>query len=217
MQLSVLLEVIIFALIAFVIISKMLDILGNVNENEVKDSKSFFGEAAKSIRTVSSLKLKTSEKLRVINNLAKKIQVNAEHYKDFVLADGSVPAIKIIDSLEALTLKLPNFDIENFMENVTKALYLSNESIRSNKLEILQYIVDKRFISKMKEGKHESLHNLELSLLSTKICDVYSFGNNMFIKVLFEMSHNVKEEWAFSKNLLETNAVWYICSIDSVA
>jgi predicted lipid-binding transport protein (Tim44 family) len=217
MQLSALLEVIIFALIAFVIISKMLNILGDVNEEDVKSSKSFFGEAINPIKTVTGSRLKSSEKLKIVNGLAKKIQASAERYKDFVLTDGSTPAIKIIDGLEALSVKMPSFDIAKFIENATKALYMSNESIRSSKFEVLNYIVDKRFISKIKSSQHESLRNLDLNLLSAKVCEVYSFGNNMFIKVLFEMSNNIKEEWAFSKNLLETNPVWYICSIDSVS
>ena len=74
-----------------------------------------------------------------------------------------------------------------------------------------------RFLNQLKTCQHESLRNAEAKFISAKICEIYSFGNNVFIKILFEMTNDVKEEWAFSKNVLDQNRVWYICSINSVS
>jgi hypothetical protein len=73
------------------------------------------------------------------------------------------------------------------------------------------------FLNQLKTCQHESLRNAEAKFISAKICEIYSFGNNVFIKILFEMTNDVKEEWAFSKNVLDQNRVWYICSINSVS
>ena len=61
-----------------------------------------------------------------------------------------------------------------------------------------------------------NLNNYNLSILSAKICEVYSFGNSVFIKVLFELTDDHKEEWVFIKNLLDSSPAWYISSINTV-
>jgi predicted lipid-binding transport protein (Tim44 family) len=217
MQFSALLEIIIFGLIAFVIISKMLDMLGNVNEDDTINSKSIFGESSKSASSSSDLGLKTRAKLKFISTLAKKIQVDTEKYKGFILDDESSSMLKTISDLEDLIAKMPKFDLANFIENATKAFHITNEALRTNNLRVLSYMVDKRFLNQLKTCQHESLRNAEAKFISAKICEIYSFGNNVFIKILFEMTNDVKEEWAFSKNVLDQNRVWYICSINSVS
>ena len=56
--------------------------------------------------------------------------------------------------------------------------------------------------------------------LEAKISDIYTFGNNVFIKVLFSGKNIVtkikdfQEEWTFSKSLIQAGPDWFLTNIE---
>jgi predicted lipid-binding transport protein (Tim44 family) len=58
------------------------------------------------------------------------------------------------------------------------------------------------------------------SKLGAKISEVYSFANNIFMKVLFtgkqttDKMDSFKEEWTFSRSLIFKEVNWFLTNVD---
>ena len=60
----------------------------------------------------------------------------------------------------------------------------------------------------------------EKNNLTAQISEIYMFGNNIFVKVLFAGKNitnkivDMHEEWTFTKSTLNSGSEWYLTNID---
>ncbi len=218
MQSSVFLEVIVFGLIAFVLITKLINMLGEVDEDDPMKSKSFFGEPARHTEVKNVKEASGNNNSNLVQSLIKKAKNNldVEQYKNLITANDDNSKLQLINELKLLGVKISKFDPVKFLDNAQKAFQLTVDAVKNKIAEDLGYLVDKRFLGEIENAKHESLIAPNLTIVSAKISEVYSFGNSVFIKVLFELGGGHQEEWVFIKNLLDLSPAWYISSISTI-
>ena len=207
-----LLELIIFAGIAFFIINKLISTLGSASSDDPAKSKGFFGENLG--KTLKDVTYTGSASVLKPNFL----KVNKPDLKDLVLSENKEAVEK---GLQEVLNKIPSFDIGRFASGAKSAFQMIIEAALQNDDQQLEELVDKRYIDNFKSiavnyGKlTENAHKL-----SVQVSEVYMFGNNIFIKVLLlgnnitDKIKDLHEEWTFSKSALNSEPAWYLTNID---
>ncbi len=206
-----LLELIIFAGIAFFVINKLLSTLGSTAEDDPA-KKSNFGEPV-SLKDVTPKKAKkTAAILRPA--FAKKSKLDL---KGLIVVENKND---IESGIVDLTDKLPNFNPAHFLK-VSKVAFKMIIEAGSDSDSDLDELVDKRYLESFKAmaGSYGE-YNSDASKLSALISEVYTFGNNVFVKVLFSgqnITNKIKElheEWTFTKSTLSDGPAWHLTNID---
>ena len=207
-----LLELLIFAAIAFFVISKLISTLGSTSGDEPTKRGSYFGENT-NLKDVTN----TTPQPSIIERafLSSK-PTNREPLNGLIVEDNKEAIAK---GLAEVLIRLPQFNASNFLRNAKNAFKVIIESGLANKEE-LSTLVDKRYLEQFKSivanyGKLISFPNLEAT-----ISEIYMFGNNIFIKILFtgrnvsSAIENLKEEWTFTRSLIQSTPDWYLTNID---
>ncbi len=190
-------ELLIFAVIAFFLVNKLFSILGTTDENE---KPSFFGESF-SMKDVT-------QKLTVLD----KINLDQKHL-DIIEQSNKQ---EILEKLPIINSKLKNFDIAKFVNGAISAFSLLTSSEAKNNEELLQNMVDKRFKDQFC-NLSDKYSSQNLVNPTAKIRDLYLFGNNVFIKILFSTDSNLfREVWTFTKNKNDTTQHWFLSNIEIV-
>ena len=204
-----LIELAIFGIIAFLIINKLLSSLGSTREDDPANKQSFFGENGQ----IKDVTAKTSVKDVVpSNNDRMKASL-----KDFILKGQEK---EIQQGLEEALEKLPNFNIKNFISGAKTAFKMILTAADKNNEEELKELVDKRYLNQFLQIASSYVGNNLNDSVQAQISEIYTFGNNVFIKILFIGTNILKnnelfqEEWTFSKNSLESSPNWYLNNID---
>ena len=206
-----LLELIIYAAIALFVINKLIATLGVTSEDDPSKSKSFFGERS-IIKDVTPI----NKKANILRpNFVKKAKVNL---KGLIVSEHES---EIETGLIEVIRKLPSFNLEKFINGAKSAFkMIINASINNNEAE-LGKLVDKRYIEQFKTIAldYDGYDTADFEL-NAQISEIYTFGNNIFIKILFagkNITNKVKElheEWTFTKSVLNTTPEWYLTNID---
>lgn len=196
-------ELLFFAIIAFLIINKLISILGGTSEGGLF-GKSFFGEPAG---------------LKDVTNTAKKEQSKLRYdLKDCIIFDNYE---LIVTNLRKIEERIPNFKIERFIAQSKIAFGLIIEASVEKNLEDIKKLVDERFIEQLNSISTNYSKIDNIANLSAKVFDIYTFGNTVFIKVLFTGKNilsnitNLNEIWTFSKSFMNRNPGWYLVNIES--
>lgn len=207
-----LIELIIFAGIAFFIINKLIATLGSTSEDDPARSKTFFGEK-KGMKDVTATSTKGAGILRPNFGIKKKINL-----KGLIVTENE---LEIKEGLQDVMKKSPSFNITNFIKGAKGAFKMIIESSTKENDESLEELVDKRYIEHFKSialsyGKYTGTQ----TSLNAHISEIYMFGNNIFIKILFagkNITDKVKElheEWTFTKSALSSGPEWQLTNID---
>ena len=212
---SALLEIVIFAVIAFALVTKLLDMLGSTSDDESGNFKSFFGEKSSGVKDVTDTK-NSQETQGFINSVVNSVRKSTKNYDDVVADDTPGEKARIIKDLGKLVDKMSSFDPVKFLQGAKSAFSMTVTAFTTKDLIALEYLIDKRFLSDLQKSQYPSFTD-GASLTDAKICEAYSFGNSIFIKVRFALSSKETEEWVFTKSLLDTNtSAWQISSINVV-
>lgn len=189
-------ELLIFAAIAFFLINKLISILGSTNEND-ELNKSFFGEPF-GMKDVT-------QKFTIL----KKIGNNDNN--DII---DEANKRQILEKLPIINTKLQNFDLVKFVKGSVSAFsMLTSKSAKGDK-DLLENLVDKRFIEEF-YSKVEKYYDYNTTSIDAKVTDLYLFGNNVFIKVLFtDSTKKIMEIWTFTKNSNDSNRNWFLSNIE---
>ncbi len=209
-----LIELMIFAGIAFFVINKLIATLGSTSEDDPARKKTFFGEG-KRMKDVTETSKKGQGILRPNFKTKKKIDL-----KGLVITENEE---KIMESIQDVMNKFPSFNINNFIRSAKIAFKMIIESGIEENDESLKELIDKRYIEHFKSvassyGKYIGAKNS----LSAHVSEIYMFGNNIFVKILFagkNITNKVKElheEWTFTKSVLLLSAApeWQLTNID---
>lgn len=199
-------ELLIFAVIAFFLINKLLSVLGTTNTDENYE-KSYFGEKSnmKDITTHNEVLTTIDPTQENINNLIITTNTNS-----------------IMQNYLVLKNKIPDFDLPQFINNTKAVFKMLIDATKENNTETINHLVDKRYIKQSAEilAKYGTYN--DKGELDTKVSELYMFGNNVFIKVLFLGKNivsnfpSISEEWTFSRNTNTNSRTWYLSNIESV-
>jgi predicted lipid-binding transport protein (Tim44 family) len=198
-----LIELIIFAGIAILIIGKLFSNLGSYDEDDPV-RKNYFGENGVKIKEVSPL----SQKAKQVIELSKYLSNND------VLDSSNITKIK--DGISQIEHKMGvSLDLQNFVKKSKIAFEFILDSLKSDDHNALVGLVDKRFTTRLQNEKY-IYANLEYKEnIKTIISDAYSFGNNCFIKVRLSNSNtSFNEEWVFTKSTQDNTKIWYLSNIE---
>ncbi|MCC8483945.1 MAG: hypothetical protein LN561_05320 [Rickettsia endosymbiont of Labidopullus appendiculatus] len=211
-------ELLIFAGVAFFIINRLIATLGSTSdEDPAKRKSSFFGETG--IRDVTcTARADTSGifKKNLPQTMVKPAPINPMEFDGLIVDENSVA---IIAGIAAISAKLPSFQARKFLYSAKAAFELIIEASNDDDIEDLLTLVDKRYIQEFhifSETYGEFVHG---SVLDTKISEAYTFANNIFIKVLFTGENitskikNMQEEWTFSRSLVSKNTDWFLTNV----
>ena len=207
-----LIELVIFAAIAFFVISKLISVLGSTSDDDPARGKSFFGESG-SMKDVTST---TKEGASILKpNFFKK--------KKYDLKGMIVPENEddIIEGLSDVAQKMPAFNPSNFIKGAIVAFKMLIEAGFEKDQDVFEELVDKRYLEHFSNissnyGKYTAKEND----LDGKISEIYTFGNNVFVKMIFagkNITSKVQEfheEWTFTKSVLSTGPAWQLSNID---
>lgn len=204
-----LIELIIFAGIAFFIINKLISTLGTTYEDD-PTKKSFFGERT-SLKDVTA----TGKESNILKpNFSRKSSIDL---KNLVVKEQEVT---VKQGLTEVMNKVPSFDINKFLKGAKPAFSMIIDAVNNNDEETIDELVDRRYIEQLKNivsnyGQITSLDSVQL-----QISEVYMFGNNIFIKILFtgddvlSKHKNLHDEWTFTKSIISSSPNWYLSNID---
>ena len=195
-------ELFIFAAIAFFIISKLISILGT------SDDDSRYGEPG-GLKDVTHSTKDSPERVKIA-----KIFKSASGFNTDILANpkdrGLASAVQEIED------RIEKFKPELFVKNSIKAFSMIMDAAASKNLEMIEELVDKRYIERFLENsnKYEKL-NISGNI-DAKISDVTFFGNNVMIRVIFSLA-SFKEEWTFLRNTNQENSIWYLSNVEEAS
>lgn len=215
-----LLELIFFAGIAFFIINKLIATLGSTHEDDPTRNNSYFGENT-GLKDVTGTATNSSMNNNAIS--AKKTKsvsvVDISNIEDTIVIENKE---SIVAQLVILKERVGNFELKHFVACAKAAFKIMIESA-TNSDNTLDELVDKRYIDQFISAatKYGDISNIDN--LDAKISEIYMFGNNAFIKVIFTGKNvvtnivNLVEEWTFSRNTTAKTSNWYLNNIDRVS
>ena len=193
-------EIIILAVIAFLIISKFLSVLGTTDEDDPAKNKagSFFGEPT-GLKDVTGTVVPSDDR----SGQSKVIPLRA----NVVFSTDS----KINDIVRQIVEKMPDFNHEKFLKGAQSACKMIIDAVSKNDEQALSALVDKRFMSEItKKADHYSQVSNDIKVSYE---DAYSFGNSIYIKVVVT-GKKLKEFWVFTRNLQQVGQDWHLSNIE---
>ena len=206
-----LIELIIFAAIALFLVNKLMSILGTTNEEKTQNKHSFFGEQP-SLKDVTAT---AKQEANVIHTRFSTKKSNSK-FHDIIL-EGHEKEVK--QGLESTLEKIPSFNLRSFVNSAEIVFNMLIKAAQDGDQQSIEELVDKRYIEEFTKNAEKYQQYKLNSKVHTKISEVYTFGNSVFVKVLFiamskTNSSNLHEEWTFSKNSNDTTPNWYLNNID---
>lgn len=204
-------ELLVFAVIAFFIINKLIATLGVTSDDDPAKNKTYFGEAVIKDVTYTA---------NTQNNLRKKNEPTAKELKileELIVAQNLTP---IVDGMEMLKQRLPSFQPINFINNAKAAFQMIIEAAFHNRQDELVQLIDKRFLDNFKEIAITYGGFFDSTAIKAQFSEIYMFGNNAFIKILFQGKNITdkiqvfKEEWTFTRSTKTDASDWYLCNIE---
>lgn len=190
-------ELLIFAAIAFFLINKLISILGSTNEND-ELNKSFFGEPF-GMKDVT-------QKFKVLK------KIDGDYANNDIIDEANKR--QILEKLPIINTKLQNFDLAKFVKGSISAFSMLTSNSEKEDKDLLENLVDKRFIEEF-ASKVAKYYEYNSTSINAKVTDLYLFGNNVFIKVLFtNKTKKLRSIWTFSKNSNDNNRNWFLSNIE---
>lgn len=201
-----LIELIIFAGVAFVIISKLIAMFGVISEDDPIKDKS----ASIDIKDVTDVR--NNDRATILD--FDEMKTGLSRLKN-IFVPGSYD--NIVKNLPSVIDMMPDLNLEKFLPSSKKAFELLTTAKNTDEIE---EFVDKRYLYTFKDMKSRYKEEIDVTKLEAKISDLYSFGNSVFIKVLFSGKgifldgNDFHEEWSFTKNANAESPDWYLANID---
>jgi predicted lipid-binding transport protein (Tim44 family) len=210
---SHLIEIVFFAFIAFFIINKLISILGTTSDEDSALGRSYFGEPV-------GLKDVTSSATESIKNKFTKDQFS-DSLNDLIIEENREA---IIENIKTLSYHLPLFNIQHFLRGATEAfnIIISYSASSDETRAELMPLIDKRYFIKFHSIVSQYGTVVKPNDLNGKVSEIYMFGNNAFVKVIFTGSRitnkidKLLEEWTFSKIITSQTPEWHLSNINKL-
>lgn len=205
------LELLFFAGIAFLIINKLISALGTTSDDDPAKRRSYFGEPTNGLKDVTSTSRNNDNVIK-----GKFLEQKSKPQLDLtgLIAPENIENIRA--GIFKIQQRLPSFNPSNFLRNAKIAFKMIIEAATNNK-DNLAALVDKRYLEQFSVLAPTYSKLLNVVDLEAKISEIYMFGNNAFIKILFISNINHwREEWTFSRSLISSSSDWYLTNIDRI-
>jgi predicted lipid-binding transport protein (Tim44 family) len=207
-----LIELIIFAGIAFFIINKLVGTLGSTSEDDPAKSQSFM-KNSQGMRDVTGSAPKKATVLKPKFSKAKKINLKG------LVVPGEEK--EVMEGFTDVLAKVPNFSIGTFLKGAKSAFKMIIDAGSSEDESELEELVDKRYVAHFKAmSSSYGEYSAKDKALTAQVSEIYMFGNNIFVKILFagknvtDKIKDMHEEWTFTKSILNSNPAWHLTNID---
>lgn len=206
-----LIELIIFAGIAFFVINKLIGALGSTSDDDPTKKASFFGEGV-GIKDVTP----KGQKSNVVKpQFARKVKVNL---KGMIVTENEA---EIKSGLADVMSKVPSFNLSNFIKGSKAAFEMIIKAGLEGNDEELEELVDKRYLEHFESmAASYGKYTAKSTALTAHVSEIYMFGNNIFVKILFagknitEKVKEMHEEWTFTKSSISAGSEWHLTNID---
>jgi len=204
-------ELLIFAGIAFFIINKLITNLGSTSDDDPTKQKTYFGEPGIKDVTNNSNTLYEEENLPTAQDI--------KTFKNLIV-EQNITAV--VDGMEMIHKRLNTFQPIKFINNAKIAFQMIIEAAYKKQTEELAELIDKRFLEELEKIAPSYGNFFDSSALNAKYSEIYMFGNNIFIKLLFQGKNvvdkieNLKEEWTFTRNANSKEVDWFLSNIERV-
>ncbi len=198
-------ELLFFAAIAFFIINKLISMLGATSQDDFVQPNSRFSK--NNLKDVTYTMKNTTDQHNNAN------EVDHESLKDIV-----VPAniSSVAHEISLLRKKMPSFDPERFVKNAKNAIGLIIDYSNNEEFELLAPLLDEKYIIGFNFRVLNYIHFISDDDLKTQISEIYTFGNNVFIKILYTRERDdFSEEWTYLKSLITDDINWRLTKIES--
>jgi len=219
-------ELMIFAVVAFFIINKLIATLGITSDDDPtkdpsKSRSSFFGE--NNIKDVTPpSKVSDILKKNLLTPLKSKPITSATNDLEEIIVKDNLESV--LEGLDLLAKRMKGMNLSsfliNFLRNSKTAFQLIIEAYNNKQLSELEKLVDKRYLEQF-SNMGDKYGDVEPNyILENKISEIYLFGNNVFIKVLFTGKNvltrmkDLNEEWTFSRSLNDQGVDWFLTNIN---
>lgn len=205
-------ELLVFAGIAFLIISKLIATLGATSDDDPARNGSYFGEPG-SVKDVTSTQIRPQNIINV--QFRENKMPSEEELRDLIVETNFQ---HVFENYSDVLSKLPSLNLTKFVRSAKIAFNMILDTNITD--ENLAKLVDKRYIEEFKSMAKSYGELINHSKLDSRISDLYMFGNNVFIKILFT-GHNItskikdlNEEWTFTKSIIKSGNEWHLTNID---
>ena len=208
-----LIELIIFAGIAFFIINKLISTLGNTNEDDSSSKTNMFNKSNISGKEIDGIARKVKTFKPKFN------AISVSKLKGFVV-EGQESSV--LEGINEVLVKFPQFDFQKFIKISKIAFDMIIRAGNDNRESDLVDLVDKRYMEIFSNIKYSYGEIQDIKKLKSEISEIYSFGNNIFVKIVFSGSNivnkipSLQEEWTFTKNVLTEGPEWHLTNIDKI-
>jgi predicted lipid-binding transport protein (Tim44 family) len=205
-------EVIILAAIAFLVISNLISSVGTVEE----DDPALNQKSRKNGGTIKDVTntLKNAEQ----EGFNKNKNFNYEEIKKYFSESLTKDEISNINSI------LSSSDIgmspEKFLNGAKSAFKMIIEEVRNtnnidNNNEVLSNLIDKRYINQFIDSiSSRNYKNIDLQNIKCLISDSYSFSRSLFVNVSFFLNNDLSvEEWTLQKSPHNSSNIWVLSNI----
>ncbi len=206
-----LIELIIFAGIAFFVINKLIGALGSTTEDDPTRKANFFGEGG--MKDVTPAKNRKSNVVKP--QFARKVRVNL---KGMVVAENEA---EVKAGLADVMSKVPSFNLGSFIKGSKGAFEMIIKAGSEENEEELEELVDKRYLEHFRSmAASYGKYTAKSTALTAHASEIYMFGNNILVKILFagkNITDKVKEmheEWTFTKSSISAGSEWHLTNID---
>jgi predicted lipid-binding transport protein (Tim44 family) len=205
-------ELLVFAGIAFLIISKLIATLGTTVDDDPAKNSSYFGEPGE-LKDVTSTKIRPQN---IINAQFSANKMPSEEELRGLIVETNFQ--HVFENYNEALNKLPSLNLTKFIRSAKIAFNMILDTNITD--ENLAKLVDKRYIEEFKSIAKNYGGLISHSKLDAKISDLYMFGNNVFIKILFtgyNITSKIKdlnEEWTFTRSLIKQGNEWHLTNID---
>ena len=191
-------EILILAVIAFLIISKLLSVLGTTDDDDParKKAGSFFGEP-KGMKDVTGT-------VETIRPTSKVIPLHA----NTIFSNDD----KVNNIVNQIVEKMPDFNPDKFLKGAKGAFKMVLEALAKNDEKSLAELVDKRFLIEL-GNKAQHYTKISTHDISAAFEDAYSFGNSIYVKVMMS-GKKFKEFWVFTKNTHDAGPGWHLSNVE---
>jgi predicted lipid-binding transport protein (Tim44 family) len=197
-----LIELLLFAGIAFVLINRLVSMLGTTDEDDPMRKNTIFGEG-KGLKDVTEYQSASKKEMKTIN---------ATHIEDFIVEENKAAVISALENIQGI---YSSFNLEKFIKGAKTVFKMIVKALKDQDSKALNELVDKRYLEQIPQTRERYLNLAETSTINAKVSEVLTFGNSLIIKVLFTVN-NFKEEWTFQKSLLSESPDWFLTNTDSI-
>jgi predicted lipid-binding transport protein (Tim44 family) len=190
-------ELLLFAAVAFFLINKLISVLGTTTkEEQARFKDSIFGEPG----VLKDVTATTAEISRISSDM----------FGDIVEEENKAT---VLANLHTVISRMPSFDLARFVKNSKAAFEILVNALKTSDNDTIEQLVDKRFIKSFVQMADKYSPLIDLASMKATVSELYMFGNNVFVKILFADGPAFREEWTFTKSAQSRDNNWFLSSV----